>query len=628
MGRSRGEMSSVEHEIRAVADLSARRTREHAWRQFAAARSAEEYCSSWLALQCHAIGAVSDAVVVLQKPGTAVLVPVAFFPDPPTDRSRLAQVTERALKEGQGVVLRLDAANDDGQRCQLGHPVQVDGEVRGVIGLELEPRADGQIRNAMRELQWGSGWLEVLLRRHADPQEAARLRLKLALDLVSALLEHEGLAEGGAGFVTELATRLGCDRATLGVLERGRVRVRAVSHSGQFDKRANLLQFTAQAMEEAIDQRVPVVQPPPDAAEPVVRRAHEELVRESGAGSAASFALESSGKVVGALTLERPAGQEFDQPSLELASAVAAVCGPIVALKLGAERGLAAHAFHLVAALWRKVAGPGHPVYKLVAAGTLAAALFFAFVSGTYRVSADAAVEGEVLRAITAPIQGFVREAPRRAGDAVKAGEVIGRFDDRELKLERVRLTSQQGQHHKSYREAMAKHDRPQAAMALAQLDQVAAQIALVDEQLARTEMVSPYDGVIVSGDLSQKLGAPVERGQVLFEVAPLDSFRIALQVEEHEFGDVALGQRGALAVNSIPLERFPFTVTKITAVNSVKDGRNRFRIEARLDAPPGRLRPGMEGVGKIEVDERKLVWIWSHSLVDRIRLWLWSTLP
>jgi hypothetical protein len=114
----------------------------------------------------------------------------------------------------------------------------------------------------------------------------------------------------------------------------------------------------------------------------------------------------------------------------------------------------------------------------------------------------------------------------------------------------------------------------------------------------------------------------------VLFEVAPLDSFRIALQVEEHEFADVSAGQRGSLAVNSIPHERFDFVVTKITAVNAVKDGRNRFRVEARLDAPPGRLRPGMEGVGKIEVDERKLVWLWTHTLVDRIRLWLWATLP
>jgi hypothetical protein len=41
-----------------------------------------------------------------------------------------------------------------------------------------------------------------------------------------------------------------------------------------------------------------------------------------------------------------------------------------------------------------------------------------------------------------------------------------------------------------------------------------------------------------------------------------------------------------------------------------------------------GRLRPGMKGVGKVEIGERKLVWIWTHGLVDRIRLWFWLWMP
>jgi biotin carboxyl carrier protein len=497
-----------------------------------------------------------------------------------------------------------------------------------VVGLELEPRSDAQMRAAMRELQWGSGWLEVLLRRHADPQEAARLRLKLALDLVSALVEQHGLNDSGAAFVTELATRLGCDRAVLGVFKKGQARIRAVSHSGQFDRRANLLRLTEAAMEEAIDQRVAIVHPPSDSSHALVRRAHEELVRDSGSGAAASFPLESGGKVVGTLTLERPAGREFDQPSLELCEAVAAVCGPIVELKLISERNVAVHILDALRAQWEKLVGPRHPGRKLTAALTAAVALFFTFATGTFRVSADATVEGEVQRAITAPMQGFIRDAAKRAGDSVKTGDLIGRFDDRDLKLERVRLSSQHAQYAKQYREAMAIHNRAQAAIAVAQMDQAAAQLALVEEQLARIEMVAPYDGVILSGDLSQKLGAPVERGQVLFEIAPTGRYRIALLVEEHDFAEVAPGLKGEVAVASIPHQRFPFTVTKITAVNQAKDGRNRFRVEAELDGDPGRLRAGMEGVGKIQIDERKLVWIWTRSLVERVRLWFWANLP
>jgi len=35
-----------------------------------------------------------------------------------------------------------------------------------------------------------------------------------------------------------------------------------------------------------------------------------------------------------------------------------------------------------------------------------------------------------------------------------------------------------------------------------------------------------------------------------------------------------------------------------------------------------------MEGVGKIANDERKLVWISTHGLTDRVRLRAWSHQP
>jgi len=187
---------------------------------------------------------------------------------------------------------------------------------------------------------------------------------------------------------------------------------------------------------------------------------------------------------------------------------------------------------------------------------------------------------------------------------------------------------SQRDQYVRQHREAMAKHDRAQTEIVGAQLAQAEAQLALVEEQLGRVEMVAPFDGVIVSGDLSQSLGSPVERGQVLFEIAPLDDFRISLRVDERDIANVALGQRGELAVAPMPGERFAFAVTKITSVNTAREGVNSFRVEATLDHRDPRLRPGMEGVGKIEVEERKLVWIWTHTLIDWMRLWLWSRLP
>lgn len=631
-------MSSVTPEIHEtlgggqVADLAARRAYEQAWRQFAQHQNTEEFCSGWLVIQCHAIGEVSDGVVVLLKPGTKSFAPVAFYPENPRDRAHLSRVSERALQGGQGIVEPLEQADDGkarGPRYQLAYPVRMDGEIRGVVGVEIAWRPEAQLQSAMRELQWGSCWLEVLLRRHADPKDAERLRLKLALDLVSTLLEQPNLKESTTAFTTELASRLGCDRVTLGLLEGKRVRVAAVSHSPQFEKRANLMRAIERAMEEAIDQEEMVVYPGEREGRPVVARAHEALLHESEAGSATTFPLVHGGRVVGALTFERAAGHRFEAPTLEICAAVASVAGPIIELKHGNEASLPLHAGRSAKSLWEKLAGPGRPGWKLGAIGVAALAAFLALASGEFRVSANSTVEGVVQRAVSAPINGFVTEAPLRAGDTVKQGQVIARLDDRDLRLERMKIESQREQYVKQFREAMGKRERAQIAIVSAQIAQAEAQLALVNEHLTRTALIAPFDGIIVSGDLSQRLGSPVERGQVLFEVAPLEDYRMVLQVDERDIAFVAVGQRGELTVTSMPGERFPFAVRSITPVNTAREGRNFYRVEATLERESeSRLRPGMEGVGKIAIEERKLVWIWTHGLTDWVRLWIWSHLP
>jgi RND family efflux transporter MFP subunit len=622
-------MSPVQPEIQenrrlaSVAELASRRGADQSWARFAQAQSHEEFCSSWLAIQCETVGGVSDGVVLLQPPGAQEFVPVAFYPEAPRDRQHLAQVAERTLSEGRGVLLPLDNA-----RFQLGYPVRLDGEVRGAVGLELDARPEAQLQAAMRSLQWGSGWLEVLLRRHTDPAGAAQLRLKLALDLVGTLLAHGSLRESAAAFATEVATRLGCERVALGVLKGRAVTLVGVSHSAQFDERANLLRAVEGAMAEAVDQGERVVSPPPREGLALVTHAHDALLRESGAGSAASFPLLADGELVGALTLERPAPYRFDAESVQLAEALAAVAGPIVELKGRAEAHLALHAARSATALWKKLTGPGHPGLKLVALLVAAAAAFFALATGAFRVSADVTVEGRVQRAVAAPFNGYVKDAPLRAGDMVKAGQPIARLEDRELQLERIKLVAQREQVERQHREAMSRRERAQVEILAAQLEQNRAQLALVEEQLARAVMSAPLDGVIVSGDLSQSLGSPVERGQVLFEVAPLDGYRIVLRVDERDMAHVALGQHGELAVTAMPGDALPFVVTSIVPVNLAQDGRNVFRVEARLEGAAPRLRPGMTGVGKIHVEERRLVWIWTRSFTDWLRLKLWAWLP
>ena len=594
-----------------------------AWRRFGAAADPEEFCRAWLELQCRAIGGVTDAMVVLQKPGVETFAPLAFWPEARRDRAHLAQIIERSLREGRGLL------EPRTEGFQMAYPVRVDGKVRGVVGLDIDWRNDEALQAAMRQLQWGAGWLEVLLRRRADPSEAARLRVKVLLQLIAAFLEQPGWRESAAALVTEIAARLGCDRVVLATLRRGHLHIEAVSNAAQFDRRANLLGAVIGAMTEALDQREALVYPPPAERRLAVTLSHAQLAQASGAGGVASFPLLHGGRQVGALTLERAQGLQFDAPSLELLDGLAAMLGPLIELRRSHERSLAAHGAASGRALADKLVGPRHHGFKLVAAMGILLGLFLAFATGIYRVSADARIEGEVQRAITAPFQGYVRETSVRPGDAVRKGDLLARLDDRDLRVERARLAAQREQLGQQYRDAMARQERAQVRVTSAQIMQADAQLAMVEEQLARTEVLAPFDGVVVSGDLTQSLGAPLERGQVMLELAPLEAYRVVLQVDERDIADVRVGQKGELVLASMPGSRYPFAVEKITPVSSAREGRNVFRVEAALEAQSdANLRPGMEGVGKVEVEERRLIGIWTRRLMDWLALTAWTWLP
>ena len=90
----------------------------------------------------------------------------------------------------------------------------------------------------------------------------------------------------------------------------------------------------------------------------------------------------------------------------------------------------------------------------------------------------------------------------------------------------------------------------------------------------------------------------------------------------------IAPGQTGELRLTSFAGERLPFTVERVAPVSTPGDGRNFFRVEARLEQPDEGLRPGMQGVARIAVGERRLAWIWTHELLDWLRLAVWRWQP
>jgi len=106
--------------------------------------------------------------------------------------------------------------------------------------------------------------------------------------------------------------------------------------------------------------------------------------------------------------------------------------------------------------------------------------------------------------------------------------------------------------------------------------------------------------------------------------VASLRDYRLVLTVDEPDIGDIGEGYRGRLKLRSLPNETFDFVVTRITPVSQSGNGRNAFRLEANLDGAPDALRPGMDGIAKIEAGEHPIGVIWTRAFVRWARLQLW----
>lgn len=589
------------------------------WSALSAASDRQSFLDAWLALQAGQLTGVRHAALILGEPDAGPFEAVSQYPLGSRAGAAFYGAVDESL-QGREVAVSADALG-----LVVAYPIVLDGRIHGVAAFETAMQAPEPLVQALR---WGAGVLELWLlqRQEADSAQTVE-RLMVVINSVARALKEGQFKDVALTLVTDLATRLECDRVSIGFRQDGRSKVYALSHSSRLVQNMNLMRAVAEAMDEAIDQNTTLCLPQ-DEARTIQLRAHQKLAREFGNGNVLTVPFAPEDEARGALVFERPDKQPFDRQSVELCQSVVLLAGRVLYQRLRQER-----------PFWRKwrdgalreagrLLGPRYIGRKLAALALVTVVALGVFAHGPYRISATATVQGVVQRVLAAPFDGYISDATRRAGDEVKQGDALAALDTRETELELLRAGNLEVQYRRQAEEASARGDSAAAAIAQAQARQAMAQMQFHREQIQRSTLRAPFDGTIVSGDLSQQLGEAVKRGQELFKLSPPDGYRLWLDVEDRLIDDVAVGQTGRVALAAMPDRQIPFTVTRIVPLAQVQEGKTVFRLEASLDekAAPA-LRPGMEGVGRIDIDERRYAWIWTHGFFDWLRLKWWAWL-
>jgi RND family efflux transporter MFP subunit len=632
---------------------------------------------AWLDKQCDEIGGVTGGVVMLMpRNGAAQLAPAASWPVGQRGAHELEEAARAAYE--QQVALTQSPGQPVAAKPAFGPvistPLQVKGRTIGAFAVSLSSDVTLPPHNAVANVQRGVETFEAFMRGQLSgaspaaahgyvpktptpnfqpaPQPAmAALAPQPApapkpakppvdldktaelpapnsvriLHLLATLEAHEDFRAAATAFATELADMFDCDRVSVGLSGRRHVRVEALSHSADFKSNQGLLRDIGAAMEEAIWQGATLIFPQPDGAQPRVDRAHTTLQQRHGATIIYTVLLVKSGKSIGAITLERSRTDPLPRAEVALVENIGALLGPLLFDKHAVSRAWPLKMVHAMREAFAPLFGPGHRFAKIATAVVLLVIVGGALIPADYRVSAPARLEGAMQRVLVAPGEGYLKQAHVRPGDRVKEGQLLAEMADEDLKLEMRKAQSEVAQLENSYGVALVKNDRAEIGMLQARLEEARAKLQLVEAQLDRVRLTAPFDGVVITGDLTQSLGAPVKKGEALLTLAPEHDYRVMLEVDERDIGDLGIGQKGHLALTALPGDAMPFEVNRITPVATPGQGRNYFEVEARLNGKREDLRPGLQGVAKVEAGSRSVLWIWTHRLYGWLRLMLWS---
>jgi len=533
------------------------------------------------------------------------------------------------LSSNKMLVRSLDGSGQQGDRAKQSHivilPFSLAGIDKAVVAFVVKSGNKADLDTRSQKLQLSMALLGSSGVKSAQQNWKERCkRLQRAMETLSAVNEQEKFTSAAMAFCNEVASQWQCERVSIGFLKGRYVQLKAMSHTESFSRKMQIVQDIESAMEECLDQDVEILSPAPKEAA-YVSRAADKLSERYGPLNILSYPLRRNGEVLAVLTLERPADKAFSPDEIETIRLACELCTPRLAdlYEYGRWIGatIAVKARNSLAGL----VGPKHTWMKLIAILCFAAILFLIFAKGQFRPDAPFVLEATYQQVIPAPFDGYIKNVDVEVGDMVEGGSsVLGGLDTAELRLSLAAAKAEKASYLKQASAAMRDGETAQAQIAQANADKIQAQIELLEFQIGQAGLVSPIGGVVVKGDLKRQIGAPVQVGDVLFEVCPLESLRAQLMVPEDTIYDIKVGQEGYLATASYPGERIKFVVERINPIAEVVNQRNVFKVRVQLLETHSWMRPGMEGIAKVSVGKRRYVWIWTRKIVNWIRMKLW----
>jgi len=251
---------------------------------------------------------------------------------------------------------------------------------------------------------------------------------------------------------------------------------------------------------------------------------------------------------------------------------------------------------------------------KIIAALLLFILIGIAFFPKEFALHPAAIVKPVQIRYVVARFDGLLQKVFVEPGDRVKQDMELAVLDGRELELELRSIRADSAKSLKTRDNYMASANVAAAQIALFEHKRLKEREALLLGRQQQLSLKSPFSGIVLSGDLKQSVGGPVAKGEVLFEVAPLEQILLQLPVADEDIAYVQKGQNVTVRFDAFPGKKWTGTVARIAPQSALVQNENVFLVSFEIANRNGLLLPGMQGYASVSCGKRSLAWIYFHK--------------
>ncbi|MDB6041263.1 MAG: Membrane-fusion protein-like protein [Verrucomicrobiales bacterium] len=488
----------------------------------------------------------------------------------------------------------------------------------------LLSKTEKQAQEALVRLQLTADTPVSYLANSSTNQAKAEVeKFAVSIDTMTLLNSEKKFLGAALSFCNAVATRYHCDRVSLGWLEGGYIRLKTISRTERFDKNMAAVKALEFTMEECLDQDDEIIFPSPEGST-FVSRDHEKFASQNASGNIASIPIRMEKEAVAVLTCER---QERPFTASELQQ-LRLTCDQ-AARRLEDLRQqdcwIGKRLAQAAQVQFAKALGPEKTWIKVFAIlGAIALGILF-FGHFRYRVEGNFILKSDAMAYLTAPFDGYIKEVNVRPGDSVKTGALLLQINTEDLLLEEASAQADKVRYERESEKARATNGLAEMRIASALADQSNARLDMARHRIQQAGIRATFNGVMVEGDLRERIGAPVKQGDALFKMTKLEGIYVEAEINQRDIHQIAVNTPAEIAFVSQPKLKYQAQVERIYPAASAKENENIFIVRCKLiDKPDLWWRPGMSGLVKIDAGHRTLFWILTHRTVDFLRLWLW----